>query len=277
MIKNKFAIFFDSLIICLLTSFVIFIWSSKYIKNAIFCYFVCILIFLLMFVVIFNYSLKKYNIKKLSIKDIKFASVCFNSLINFSHHELINFYEKLFDAKQISNNIFSNNNIYFYIDLQKHLTDSDFLNANQFYLETDKSLPLIFVSIGFTEEFNKLLSLSSFNYQTYESADVFNLMKNTNLYPASETQSQPKNIKNTFLKAKTKFIGALTKNKFKNFFLSGLSLILISIFIPYSIYYQIFGTFFLILSIVCLFDKSTNNNQNQKTSLTSLIKKDADK
>ena len=172
--------------------------------------------------------------------------------------------------------MYTNNNNYFYINLQRHLTDNDFLIANQFYLETDKNLPLIFISIGFTQEFNNLLSISTNNYKTYESVDVYNLMKIKNMYPPNIKNFNEDNFKIKLNKTKTKFLNSLTKNKFKNFFLSGLSLIFISIFIPYSIYYQIFGTIFLILSIICLFDKS-KNLKTDKLTLDSLIKKDADK
>lgn len=276
MIKNKFAVLFDSFFISLLISFIFYIWLSKYIKNAFFCYFSCILILILLFVVIFNNSLKKYNIKKINIKDIKFSSICFNSLINLNENELKEFYKNLFNVKEVNKNVYTNNNNYFYINLQRYLTDNDFLIANQFYLETDKNLPLIFIGIGFTQEFNNLLSISTNNYRTYESVDVYNLMKIKNMYPPNIKNFNEDNFKIKLNKTKTKFLNSLTKNKFKNFFLSGLSLIFISIFIPYSIYYQIFGTIFLILSIICLFDKS-KISKTDKLTLDSLIKKDADK
>ena len=76
-------------------------------------------------------------------------------------------------------------------------------------------------------------------------------MKNKNLYPVDITIEQTKNkITPKLLIKKSKNI--LEKIKFKNTFISGMSLIILSVFVPFSLYYLITGTILLILSLASL-------------------------
>jgi hypothetical protein len=275
MTKSKLAIFLDSLSISVIAFFLSFVWVLKYIKNAFLSFFICILLSICLFLVIFYKELKKYNLLKLNMKDLNFSKKCYDYIINLSNIELIKFYSKLTNSTHVKGNIFKNEKFIFYINLNKTLTENDFIEANSYYLNSNKLTPLCFLGKKYSDEFLSLLSLSINNYIVYDKNEIYLLMKNQNIFPISSTQESKTSNKNKFIAFKTKFFSIATKDKFKDFFISGISLIVLSIFIPYSIYYMIFGSILLLLSLFCLLSKSKPLTTKDKPPLTSLIKKDA--
>ena len=87
----------------------------------------------------------------------------------------------------------------------------------------------------------------------------FQSIKSKNLFPKSITKKINVKKQSKFLVIKNNIKEAITKARFKEFFFSGLSLVAISIFVPFSLYYLISGTIFLIISILCLIVKKSSN------------------
>ena len=253
MSKTKVSIILDSFFITTICFIVTFIWFNRYIKNAIWSFVICIFLSFLVFFTLFKHFLKKYNLASIKSKELKFADKCFMGLTFSDKKTLVSFFEKLLAAKCISDNIYSNTNSFFYVSIRSPLTSKNFIEANEFYLSQDSGKPLCFLCKTFDTSFSELLSLSEIHYSVFTSSDVFLLMKSKNLYPTikEEKINRRERLKN----AKSKFLSSLSRKHFKKFFLSGLSLIFISMFVPFTSYYTLFGTFLLILSIVCLTKK----------------------
>lgn len=271
MSKSKLSVYFDTLLISTISCFLIYIWINRRIKNANLSFFICILIYILLFFVIFKHIKNKYNINKLKLSDKKNADNYLLYLTYSTDENNIDFFNKLLKTNHIESNILKNENAYFFINLKSALSANDFHIANNFYQKTNKSIPLIFICTTKTQEFDNLTSNSPISYKIFSYYELYLIMKQYGIFPTDLVIK-----KNNFSKLKmfkNKSIKSLTKNNFFKFLLSGLSLILISIFIPYSYYYLIFGTVLLIFSIICLFNKNSKNLLNNKCELISYTKK----
>lgn len=268
--KSKLSIVFDTILIAFLTSFLIYVWLNRYIKNAKYSFFICILIYILMFFVIFKTLSKKYNLEKLKLRDQKSAEKYLHYFTYSSESLIKNYFEKLFNCHYIDNNLYKNKNLLLYINLKTKLTEDDFHIANNFYHSQNNKLPLIFICKNQSDDFANLIKNSPAEYIVFYMQDLFLVMKEKNLYP---TEIDVKNIKlNKFKEFKNQALTTLTKNHFFKFIFSGISLILLSMFFPYSRYYLFLGTILIILSIACLFNKNTQETNTQK-SLSSIIEK----
>ena len=272
MTKSKLSIFFDTLTISLLISFLTYIWINRYLKNAILSYFICNITLILLFFVIFKFLLKKYNLNKMRNLDTKNANIYLNHLIYSTEINNKKFFEKLLDSKQIYKNIFENNSDYFYIEIKNKLTENDFHRANDFYLSSNTNKQLSFICNNYTDDFKNLISSSPIKYNLFYFYDLFAIMKLKNIFPYKIQLNNDRFKK--LKKFKTKVLSSLTKNHFKNFLLSGLSLVVASLFIPFSYYYLLSGSFLLVLSIICLFNK--NKKLKNNTSLETIIIKKTD-
>lgn len=262
----------DTIFISVILFFISFVWLRKYIKNAILCFLICNLISICLFFVIFKYMLKKYKINNLKNKELKESEKVFLTLKYMDDKSLANYFEKLMNAKQIAPQIYEHNDLYFYIEPRLPLSETDFLQANNFVQSADKQKPLCFVSKTTSNEFLSLLENSPVKYELYTEIDLYTLIKETKIYPfefAPQTSGKKQKLSNI----KNKIINSLTKNHFKDFFISGLSLIVLSIFIPFSKYYMIFGSILLVLSVASLFIKNKNPTNTPKNSLSNLTQK----
>lgn len=264
--KTKTAIFFDSLFVSILLSFLSFLWIRKYTKNAFFSYFVCILILFLIFFSIFLHFIKKYNLSTISSKQAKQIDFVINQTTYFSENEYINFFEKLLNAKHISGYIFLCKNLYFYINTKTNLDANDFHIANNFYLKSNKENNLCFIGNGTTNDFTKLILSSPNPYTVFQTSELIPLVAKSDMIN-TPTTTKPK-YKD---KIKSKLPIILSRKNFKNYFISGVSLATLSIFIPYSFYYLLIGSLLILISIITLFFKNYEPTQT-KQSLKDIIK-----
>ncbi len=273
MLKTKFAIILDTVIISLITFFISFIWINKYIKNAILSFILCTLISIAVFFAIFHIAIKKHKLKNLNNADLKKAELCFTKLTFLDEDKYKNYFENLFSCKFVDSNIFVNNNNIFYIETRRTLNAKDFIVANNYYLKNE-SKSLYFICQTADTEFVKLLDNSPVKYELYIASDLYSAIKTSGLYPDNIMQTN--NVTTKFNKVKTlknKFISSITRNHFKDFFISGISLVTISLFIPYSIYYMVMGSLLLLLAIISIFIKNKNGVITNKVKLTDLAKK----
>lgn len=270
--KSKLAISIDSISITLLFFITILFFFRRYIKNAFLLFFICIFISLCLFILIFRYFIKKHNLQKITIKDSKHANICLQNIKLSSKETCNNFYKSLLNCTHINKNIYENEKFLYYINLRSSLSCYDFFTALDHH-HTNNKKQLIFISIACDEEFKNLLETTADTFYYFSYSELYQLMKKTQIFPVDILPE--KTISQKFKIKLNSFLSTITKHHFKDYFFSGLSLIMISFFVPYTVYYSIFGTFLLILSIICLF-KSKNNNlpsKKNKISLTDTIKK----
>lgn len=269
--KSKLAIFFDTFAIVFILFIILYFWLYKLIKNAFFTLFSAISVSVLLFYFIFKHFIKKYKLSKLSLQDQKLAKKCLEKL-RFMESESVNkFYEKLLNVKHNSGNIFVGSKSLFYISTKHKLDDKDFMLANDFYLKNGNEKALSFIAANVSDEFTKLIANSPTNFYVFSETDLFLVMKEQKIYPDNIETSAPRQKR--FNEVKSKLASSITKSHFKEFFFSGLSLIFISIVIPFSSYYLIFGSILLILSLISLFIKNKNSSGVlTDKNLSSLIK-----
>lgn len=267
MIKSKTAIFLDTLFICVILDLTIFVWVNKLLKNAILCVFILNIISILLFCLIFLRFLKKHNLLKIKNSEVKKLDNILNDLAFLPDKNYSSFFENLLNVKHIDGYIFVNTKAYFYINTKTTLDATDFLYSNNYYKSLNTNKPLCFIGTDFNDKFNNLISSSPTKYLCFKSSELLPILKDTNLL----NNYTPENNTNLKLKIKSKIPLILSRKNFKNYFFSGLSLITFSLFIPYSIYYLLIGTFLLILSLATLFSKKQINNESKK-SLSDLIK-----
>lgn len=271
MIKTKLAIYIDTLFISLLSFFLLFVWTRRKIKSTALCLALCITISAIVFFLILKISLKSHNLDSIKSSDLKLAEKSFSALEYSSKKTSDEYFEKLLNSKLIKGKIFKSKNCYYYVSVKQNLDIGDFIDANEFFLETDKSIPLCFLCKNCSENFMNLINGSKEKYLVFSSSELFLLMKEKNFYPVADEPAKRNSIKVNMKAKGKKFLSNLTRSHFKDFFLSGLSLIIFSIFIPYSAHYIVFGSILMLLSIVSLFFKSTNQNK-QKNSLVQFAK-----
>lgn len=267
--KSKLGVIIDCLFICFALFLIEYFWILRLTKNAFLSIFCSILIYILTFIAIFKLSLKKYKLNKITLSDQKFAKKCFLSLMFCDNETQKNFLEKLLNCNKVYKNLYENDDKLFYVNLKTTCTESDFHEAYNYVVNSKNQKPLYFICSKTSNEFKQLLSDSPIKFELFSEVDLFLLMKDKNIFPS--TPDNPVTKKQYAGQLKAKFSKSLTRSHFKEFFFSGLSLVVISIVIPFSLYYLIFGTFLLILSIISLFFKNSEPALS-KTTLSSLIK-----
>lgn len=260
MIKSKFAIIVDNISLSFILFIILYFWINKLLKQSIISLVVSLVLSIIFFIVKVVLSSKKrqkvINGKKekelflLSKNNLKY------SLINNS----LKYLESLLNSKYIGNNVFENEQSYFYINFYNNLNCYDFIIANNFYLQSNKSKSLHFICDSISEEFNNLIENSPVKYQIFYFNDLFEIMKIKNTYPTNIGINRNKN-KINLKQIKNKMIDIFTKIKFRDTFFSGISLVLLSIIVPYSLYYLIVGSILLLLSFVSIFVKSIKKNE----------------
>jgi len=266
--KSKLAILIDSCFATMLIFITLFFWFRKHIKSAFLLFFICILLSLLAFVIIFRYFIKKYNLNNITQKESKHLKNCLNFL-KFSPNETTSaFFKNLLNSKQIKNHIFENDEFLFFINLRTPLNLNNFFEALDLHFSKHKTI--IFICEKFEDDFKALAESNFKNLQIFLPNDLYSLMKSTNLFPVN--LESHKTFKQKINDKILLFLSTITKKHFKDYLFSGLSLLTISFFIPFSFYYAIAGTILIILSIICFLKPSASINKN-KISLIDTIKK----
>ncbi len=268
--KTKLSVFFDSLLSAIIIFIISFAILYKKIKIAILCLFICNIISFVVFFAIFNAINKKYNLKNMKLFEDNISKKYLNFLLYSSNEFNNNFFNILLSSVNIQPNIFKNSIAIFYINIKTTLSENDFHIANNYYQNSDKSLPLYFIGTSTTNEFINLLLNSPTKFTLFNFTNIYELMKAKNIFPIEQNLilTKQSKLKQLFFK----FTKSLSKHNFFKFLFSGLLLIIISMFIPFSIYYLILGCNLLIFSLICLLSK--NNEPIKNETLINLTKKD---
>ena len=96
---------------------------------------------------------------------------------------------------------------------------------------------------------------SSLNSTLLNSNIILELMHKKNLYPIPKQEIKKIKFNKKLVEITKSKLSNITKSHFKEFLFSGLSLLLLSLVIPFSSHYLIIGTILLTISIISLFRK----------------------
>lgn len=257
MVKSKLALLIDSIILSFSISFLLSIWLRELIKSAFLIQFLFILINILSFIVVFISLLKLNHKKFIANSNSKFLNSCLNNLTICSFDEYKNYICKLLSCEHIENFSFKLDNNFLYINLKTELSPIDYFSAQESFLKIfDKNTNMTFICKQKSKEFDKLLEISNLKINILYQDTIINLMSKNNIYPIekSSVKKMPVQTKiSKYLKLKTQ---GLSNKHFKEFFFSGISLLFLSLIVPFSNYYLIIGSFLLIISIFLLFKKN---------------------
>lgn len=259
--KTKFALFFDSLFLSVSTSFIFYIWLNKIYKNAIFVNLFSIIALVLSFILFLHLFFKHNNKLIFKNDNEKFLNNCINNLILSPNVKYSNFICELLNCSHIDNFLFKLNDKILYINIKTELTASDYFLAQESLIKNLISTnKLYFIYKSKNKSFDDIISISDYQTELFSCEILMKIMSQKNLYPI-----QKETIKNIPFKTKLKNniktkCESVTSKHFKEFFFSGISLLFLSLVVPFSNYYLITGTFLLIVSIISLFRKNTNTS-----------------
>lgn len=268
MYKSKLAIFFDSVIYSIICLLLTYSWINKILKNAFLSIFIANIISIILFFVVFLHFLKQYNFNKTSNKELILFEETLKKLRYSSTDYHSNYFCKLLKLNNLNNNFYENNDFYFYINITTPLSTNEFYLINNFFHSKNNSKKLIIISLNTNEDFIELLKNSPIKYPLFLKQDLFQIIKINNCFIHTDTQKNNK----VLVKIKSFFI-SLTKVKFKTLFSSGLSLIVLSFFIPYSLLYLIIGSMLLIFSLINILSKNKKISYPKEISINDIIKK----
>lgn len=223
---------------------VIYAWSIRYTRNIFISLCICLIVGITVAFILFSLNKKHIKQKLSNIKEVAQAQNCFNYFA-LNKKQSIRFFEKLFDATYAEDNFYTSNGKSYYIDFQTEIFTTKELER---LVEKDYSnLTVITHNIS---QMAKDLS-SSANIEFMEKEKLFLLMKEKNLYPIEEQKTAK--IKNN--KLKTLLNSAIERKKAKHYLLYGVLLLSISMLVPFTFLYCIFGSIFIIFGTICLFSK----------------------
>lgn len=268
MFRSKFALIIDSLFISFIISIVSSLWIRRIIKNANLFYFCLIIINIVCFVVILSLFLKSNNKKLLKDNDEKFLKNCLKFL-SFSddktYHE---FLCNLLGCTFISKYFFKLNNNFLYINLRTNMDSHDYFNAQELFLKhkTNNS-PLYFIYNVKDKSFDDIQLFSSLDSKVLSSDTIIKLMCIKQIFPIEKNNKVSTPLKQRLKNHIRSKSSGFTKSHFKEFFFSGISLVLLSLISPLSTYYLIVGSILVLLSIITLFKKDYKTKEPESDFL----------
>lgn len=272
MYKSKIGIILDSAI----TSFVLFllseIWLRRIIKNANLLLIFSIITSILAFIIIFTFFKNQAHKQKHKLLTNKFINSCIDYLSTTSYNSYNNYIIKLIDCSILDNYLYKLNNSYIYINLQYNITDKDYIEILNKIMSHNHTYNSIYFITKNQLDFIDVLQKEKFKVQPIQPETLIKIMQQKNIYPI-ENKSQ--NHTPLFKKFKP-YISTkinLTRKQFINLFFTGISLLFISMFIPFSFLYLLTGSLLLLFAILCLFKKNIKP-KSKECEFLNLIKKD---
>lgn len=258
--KSITSYFFDFIFCAVLIFFISFIWLRFYIHNSFLLYLISIIITLALSFLIYLIFKKKVRNFKLNKKEKKDKEIILNSLIFENNSEIIKFLSKFYTNEKLEMH-----RDFIIIKSQKTLVVSNFcvdkLNLD-FVLNSikrckkEKCERVIIFTNNYTKEIKNFVN----NIRTIDikliNFDVFytDYILKEKIYPHFETIYEEKKQ----YKFKELLSIAFKKEKTKNYLLTGIMFLVISIFTRYNIYYIIFTTIMFAFAIFSYFNKFYN-------------------
>lgn len=261
--KSKFALFIDSLFLSFSITFIIYLWLNKIYKNANLVNFISIIVLILSFI-LFLFFFFKHNNKLISkSNNEKFLNKCINSLILSSNLDYKNFICKLLNCSHIENYTYKLEDKIIYINIKTELSSNDYFNMQEIiFTNSIQATKLYFIYKTKNKSFDDIISISNYEIELISFEILAKLMTQKNIYPIKKESDTKHSLKNKIINNFKKRYQSITNKHFKEFFFSGLSLLFLSIIVPFSNYYLITGTILLIISIFSLFRKNIEQTSN---------------
>ena len=276
MVKTKLAILLDSILITLAGFFIFFVWINSLTENANLSLFFSIMISAFTFCIIF-YLFRKNTLRvKIKNSSLKFITDCINYLTYSSINEYVNFLTKLLNCKHIDNFIFKIKNIFVYINLKYEVSDKDFQSCMDIiHNQKTNNSTVYFLTKSNSKSFENIIQNSQYSNTLLNIESLIKIMDQKKLYPIKQTTYEHKNKMSSLSEIKKRFYNQfknLSRKQFIHIFLTGISLLFISLITPFPVLYIIFGSLFLLLSIICIFKKNQNNTSSSEIFI-NLLKK----
>lgn len=236
-----------------------FAWIRFYVYDLTMTLLVSIPVTLALSYIMFVILNMRKNKKQISAKQLQQCEECFISFqlmtksdqLNFLYELIPNEFEKKKEKQHIKYN--SNDAKCALVPLTEFdiINDTQLLNCVKSFLSGYKKV--IIICGNYTDSAKKM-SKAFKNIQVIllnKQETYANLFLEYNKFPANDciTKNATKLTFKDILKL------SISKEKTKGYFISGIFLIFASIIIPYSLYYIIFGSCLLVLSLVCFLNK----------------------
>lgn len=263
MIKSKLALIFDSLFISSLSTFLLFVWLHNKVKNANLFHFFLNSINLSLFILILVLFLKLHNKKLFKSNNEKQVKSSLDFLMQCDYKTYSSFLVELIGCEKITDYFYKFGSNFLYINIKTPLSSKDYFDAQELFFNNKASDSKLYFIKGMTDKsFDDISKISKLNFTILPHTTLANLMQKKNLFPIKNNEitktSLKQKIKST-IKTKT---SAITKSHFKEIFLTSISLLFLSLVVPFSNYYLITGTILLIISIISLFKKDIPTSKN---------------
>jgi len=257
MVKSKIALIIDSFILSLLFSFLSFVWFRRYFKNANLFRFFLFLIILLSFIIIIKLFLKSNNKKILKNNNTKFLNSCLEHLIICPFLEYKNYLCKLLDCEHLGGYLFKFGDNFLYINIKTELCPNDYFISQEIFLnKQNKESRLYFIYKTKSKSFDEICNISNLNISLLEANILSQVMLKKNIFPIEKETIQKQSLKQKLIKSLKLKTLAISNKHFKELSFSGISLLFLSLIVPYSKLYLITGTILLTFSIITLFKKN---------------------
>ena len=245
--KSKLSTIIDTVLLSTSITLVCYCWLNKWLKNKL----VSILISgIISFLVSkFTYDLYKKQINKHNLKKSEqvFAENCIKY---FAMHpkNCIVFFHNILSGKIYKNCIITQKEI-FYINYFDEIITTKQISELLEISNKNHNLPLYIFAQNVTDKAK--IAATENNMTIKDRNDLFMIMKAKNKYPI-ENNNQPKKRKITI---KMQLNNLIDRKKATHQLFYGILLISLSFIIPYSFYYIVFGTFFIIIGVLSIFIK----------------------
>lgn len=268
MVKTKTALIFDSLFISFLTTLLIYIWFNNKVKNANLLHFILILINIMLFVLILFIFLKHNNKNLFKSNNEKFLNLCINFLIQCDFKSYDEFICKLIGCKKITNFFYEYKNQFLYINIKTNLSSHDYFRAQELYFENKLSdEKLLFIYNTKDSSFDEIVKISKLNFSLQPKTILINLMQEKQCFPINKKDSSSPSLIQKIKSSIKEKSSTITKSHFKEIFFTSISLLFLSLVVPFSKLYLITGTILLIISLISVFKKDLTEKQNNSNIL----------
>lgn len=251
----------DTIFISIVTLLIVFAWIQFFVKNILLSLFISTFIAIGIILISRWLKTKKYNTQQAQYDKQNNLTLFRLAVQSTPTSKLSNIIKKLIPTKYMPHIL--KGDIVLTKDNTKHIFTFDFSSQldESKLLEIIKSKNSDNITI-FCSNFNQdtLLTSKAFKNKCIELINLeqlFNIFNSKNI----SIDTSYIDLNRHKITLREIFKNSISRNKSKGYFISGLVLLFTSLIIPYKIYYVVFSSILLLLSLICrLNKKSTSSN-----------------
>jgi hypothetical protein len=260
MSKFKFINIVDIIFISIATFLILFAWVQFFVKNLITSLMLSTLLTIAILTIFRWLKIKKYNNLQFDINRKQDLASFRLAVQTMPTNKLATLIKKLLPIEYLAkiekgDIIFIKDNVknIFTFHYSSELTETQLLNI----IKTKNTPKLTIFCTSYTGEV-KLIANAFKNIQVelVDIEELFEIFNKNNI----KIDTSHIDLNKPKVTLKQIFKNSISRNKSKPYFISGLILLLTSLIIPYKIYYVIFSSILLILSLVCRFKPTVKTN-----------------